>query len=522
MTGSQDPPHSLTFEEIAEEVWEDESPAPGPRRAEVENHHDLPGSPRQLLDLPMGIDRSGWRIEHDSLGSVEVPADRYWGPQTQRSLEHFSIGTEQMPIEVYHAYGHVKKAAAMTNVAAGALPEWKGSAIIRVCDEILAGSLDEHFPLSVFQTGSGTHTNANVNEVIANRGNQLFGTDPGSNFPLHPNDDVNMSQSSNDTFPTAMHVAAYDVTVQRTVPALRLLQEALSAKAAEWADVMKIGRTHLMDATPLTVGQEWSGYAAALYDATNWVEQASTGLLRVALGGTAVGTGLNAPPDFTRDAVRRLAQSTGYPFSPADNPFAAQATMDPMVRAHAALKSAAVTLFKIANDLRWLGSGPRSGLQELSLPANEPGSSIMPGKVNPTQAEAMLMACIQVIGLDTAVAMAGAEGNFELNAFRPIVINNYLSSAGLLADTSRNLERYLVAGASLNTQQITANVNRSVMLATALSPVIGYERAAAIAHHAMVHDLPLREAALQLGVEAETFDAIMLPWTAAGRTGSGG
>ncbi len=513
MPGWQDPSHSLTFEEIAEEVWEDESPAPGPRRAEVENHHELPGTPRQLLDLPIGIDRSGWRSEHDSLGSVEVPADRYWGPQTQRSLEHFNIGTEYMPIEVYHAYGHVKKAAAMTNVAAGSLPEWKGSAIVRVCDEILAGSLDEHFPLSVFQTGSGTHTNANVNEVIANRGNQLFGTDPGSNSPLHPNDDVNMSQSSNDTFPTAMHVAAYDVTVQRTVPALRLLQEALSAKAAKWADVMKIGRTHLMDATPLTVGQEWSGYAAALGDAANWVEQASTGLLRVALGGTAVGTGLNAPPDFTRDAVRRLAASTGYPFSPAENPFAAQATMDPMVRAHAALKSAAVTLFKIANDLRWLGSGPRSGLQELSLPANEPGSSIMPGKVNPTQAEAMLMACIQIIGLDTAVAMAGAEGNFELNAFRPIVINNYLRSAGLLADTSRNLERYLVTGATLNTQQITANVNRSVMLATALSPVIGYERAAAIAHHAMAHDLPLREAALQLGVEAETFDAIMLPWT---------
>jgi fumarate hydratase class II len=506
MPERQDPPHSLTSEEFAQEVWEDESPEPG----------HIPGAPRQLLDLPIGIDRSGWRSEHDSLGLVEVPADRYWGPQTQRSLEHFNIGTEAMPIEVYRAYGHVKKAAALANVEAGVLPEWKASAIIRVCDEILAGSLDEHFPLSVFQTGSGTHTNANVNEVIANRGNQLFDTDLGSNSPLHPNDDVNMSQSSNDTFPTAMHVAAYDVTVQRTIPALRILQVALAAKATEWADVMKIGRTHLMDATPLTVGQEWSGYAAALNDAANWVEQASTGLLGVAMGGTAVGTGLNAPPDFTQDAVQRLAESTGYPFQPADNPFAAQATMDPIVRAHSALKSAAVTLFKIANDLRWLGSGPRSGLAELSLPANEPGSSIMPGKVNPTQAEAMLMACIQVIGLDTAVAMAGAEGNFELNAFRPIVINNYLRSAGLLADASRNLERYLVTGASLNSQQIAANVNRSVMLATALSPVIGYERAAAIAHHAMERDLPLREAALELGVEAEKFDAIMLPWTAVG------
>jgi fumarate hydratase class II len=437
-------------------------------------------------------------------------------------LEHFNIGTERMPMEVYRAYGQVKKAAAMANVKAGALPEWKASAIIKVCEEILAGSLDEHFPLSVFQTGSGTHTNANVNEVIANRGNQLFDTDLGSNSPLHPNDDVNMSQSSNDTFPTAMHLAAYDVTVRRTIPSLRLLQRGLSAKAVEWADVMKIGRTHLMDATPLTVGQEWSGYAAALGDAANWVEQASTGLLSVAMGGTAVGTGLNAPADFTQNAVQSLAELTGYPFQPADNPFAAQATMDPMVRAHSALKSAAVTLFKIANDLRWLGSGPRSGLQELSLPANEPGSSIMPGKVNPTQAEAMLMACIQVIGLDTSVAMAGAEGNFELNAFRPIVINNYLRSAGLLADASRNLERYLVTGASLNSQQIADNVNRSVMLATALSPVIGYERAAAIAHHAMAHDLPLREAALQLGVDAEKFDAVMLPWTAAGGAGNGG
>ncbi|MFA7323422.1 MAG: class II fumarate hydratase [Candidatus Nanopelagicales bacterium] len=473
-------------------------------------------SNRQASDESVEHGRSGWRIESDSLGPVEVPADRYWGAQTQRSLRHFSIDIERMPIEVYRAYGHVKRAAALANIEAGRLDERKGAAILQVCDEILAGALDDHFPLNVFQSGSGTHTNANVNEVIANRGNQLLGVEPGSDVSLHPNDDVNMSQSSNDTFPTAMHIAAYDSTTRRTVPALRSLQEAISAKADLWADVMKVGRTHLMDATTLTVGQEWSGYAAALGDATDDIVQASSGLLAVALGGTAVGTGLNAPTGFTDRATEHLAQSTGYHFRPASNPFAAQATLDPMIRTHASLKSAAVTLFKIANDLRWLASGPRNGLQELRIPANEPGSTIMPGKVNPSQLEAMLMACIQVMGLDTAVALAGAEGNFELNAFRPIVINNYLHSSRLLADASRNLTDFLVEGAELNLRQIAANLDRSVMVITALSPVIGYERSTAIARYAMEHDLPVRDAALHFGVDAATYDAIVMPTTHAG------
>lgn len=460
----------------------------------------------QLLDLPVGLDASGWREEHDSLGVVRVPADRYWGAQTQRSLHHFTIGRERMPVEVYRAYGLVKQAASIANVVCGVLPQWKADAIVRVCGEIVAGGLDDEFPLSVMQTGSGTHTNSNVNEVIANRANQLLGSLPGSHSPIHPNDDVNMSQSSNDTFPTAMHVAAYDMTARQTLPALRDLAAALSDKSDEWRDVVKIGRTHLMDATPLTVGQEWSGYAAALAEAIETIDAALDGLLPVALGGTAVGTGINAPDGFRAAAVAELAALTGDAFRPASNPFAAQATLDPMVRAHASLKSTAVTLFKIANDLRWLGSGPRDGLQELRLPANEPGSSIMPGKVNPTQAEAMLMACIQVIGLDTAVAMAGAEGNFELNAFRPIVINDYLHSAQLLADAGTNLRQFLVEGAALNERQLAANVDRSVMLVTALSPVIGYERAAQIAHHAMAADLTLRAAAIEMGVDADVFD----------------
>lgn len=464
-----------------------------------------------LIELPVGIDASGWRAESDSLGSVQVPADRYWGAQTQRSLKHFRIGSERMPIEVYRAYGHVKMAAALANIEAGVLPEWKGEAILRVCEEILSGALDDHFPLNVFQSGSGTHTNANVNEVIANRGNQLLSAQLGRNAPLHPNDDVNMSQSSNDTFVTAMHIAAYDCTSRRTIPALRSLQEAISAKATEWAEVMKVGRTHLMDATTLTVGQEWSGYAAALRDAVDGIVHASIGLLEVALGGTAVGTGLNAPPGFTSRAIQSLVESTGFAFRPALNPFAAQATLDPMIRAHASLKSTAVTLFKIANDLRWLASGPRNGLQELRIPANEPGSTIMPGKVNPSQLEAMLMVCIQVIGLDTAVTLAGAEGNFELNVFRPIVINNYLDSARLLADASHNATEFMVIETALNVRQITANLDRSIMVITALSPVIGYERSAAIVRHALDHDLPVRESALLFGVDAETYDAKVKP-----------
>lgn len=470
-----------------------------------------------LLDVPIGIDAVGWRTDHDTLGPVDVPADRYWGPQTQRSLRHFGIGTERMPIEVIHAYGHIKRAAARANGHAGLLPAAKIQAIVRASDEVAEGLLDEHFPLLVFQTGSGTHTNANVNEVIANRGNQFLRGEIGRYHPLHPNDDVNMSQSSNDTFVTAMHVATVGLGMRRTLPALVALADAVEAKAGEWSQVVKIGRTHLMDATPITVGQEWSGYAAAIRAVTDHLARAMDGLLPVALGGTAVGTGLNTPRDFAMQATGHLAGSTGFAFAPAENPFAAQATLDPMVRAHAALKAVAVTLFKIANDLRWLGSGPRSGLQELLLPANEPGSTIMPGKVNPTQAEAMLMVCIQVIGLDTAVAMAGAEGNFELNAFRPIVISNTLTSARLLADTCDNLRRFLVDGARLNEPQLTANIGRSVMLVTALVPAIGYERAAQIAHHAFEQDLTLREAALDMGIEPDLFDRLVDPAAATRR-----
>lgn len=454
------------------------------------------------------MDSADEREEHDTLGTVRVPADRYWGAQTQRSLTHFSIGAESMPIAVYRAYAHVKRAAAAANVACGVLARRKADVIDRVCQEILDGLLDKHFPLNVYQSGSGTHTNANVNEVITNRGNEILQAEGDAGDLLHPNDDVNMSQSSNDTFPTAMHIAAYDMTTQRTLPSLHTLQGSLAHKAHEWDGVMKVGRTHLMDATLLTVGQEWSGYAAALADAADNIEHAVEGLRQVALGGTAVGTGLNTPEGFRELAVARLAESTGYDFVPAANAFAAQATLDPMVRAHAALKSAAATLFKIANDLRWLASGPRHGLQELIIPANEPGSSIMPGKVNPSQAEAMLMVCLQVMGNDTTVALAGAEGNFELNAFRPIVISNYLHSAALIADASVNLSRYLIDGAVVNERQVASNVGRAVMTATALSPVIGYERTANVVRRALEDDLAIRDAALAEGIDPLVFDSI--------------
>jgi fumarate hydratase, class II len=464
-----------------------------------------------ILDVPIGLDATGMRREFDSLGVVEVPADRYWGAQTQRSLQHFSIGTDRMPAEVYHAYGYVKKAAAVVNTAAGLLPGWMGDLIGRVCDEVISGALDAEFPLFVFQTGSGTQSNMNVNEVIANRCIQLVGGTLGSQQPVHPNDHVNMSQSSNDTFPTAMHIAAYQLATERTIPALRALRDALDRHAREWAGLVKIGRTHLEDAVPLTVGQEWSGYVGALDDAIEEVVRVTEGLLELAMGGTAVGTGLNAPAGFGEDVAVQLAAMTGAAYRTAGNKFTAQATLDRMVRAHGGLKAAAVTLFKIANDLRWLGSGPRTGLGELVFPDNEPGSSIMPGKVNPTQAEAMLMVAIQVIAADVAVSMAGAEGNFELNAFRPIVIANYLHSARNMADMCDQFRRYMVDGTRLNRARLTDNIDRSVMMVTALSPVIGYDKAAEIAHYAIGHDLTLREAALAKGVSGELFDRVVDP-----------
>jgi fumarate hydratase class II len=465
----------------------------------------------KILDLPIGLDATGIRKESDSLGEVEVPADRYWGAQTQRSLEHFNIGRDRMPGEVYHAYGYVKKAAAIVNIRAGRLPTWKGRLIERVCDEVITGKLDEHFPLYVFQAGSGTQSNMNVNEVISNRCIQLAGGIVGSKRPVHPNDHVNMGQSSNDTFPTAMHIAAHKMVTEKTIPALNRLRDAFDRKATQWADVVKIGRTHLEDATPLTVGQEWSGYVGALDDAIAEAEHATTGLLRLAMGGTAVGTGLNAPPGFGEEVAEQIASMTGAAFQTAPNKFTAQGTLDAMVRAHAALKAAAVTLFKIANDLRWLGSGPRTGLHELILPSNEPGSSIMPGKVNPTQAEAMLMVAIQVIASDVAVTMGGAEGNFELNTFRPILISNYLHSALIMADMCDHFRQFMVEGAELNQARLKENIERSVMMVTALSPVIGYDQASVISHYAIDNNLTLKEAALANGVSEELYDRVVDP-----------
>jgi fumarate hydratase, class II len=465
----------------------------------------------KILDLPIGLDATGMRKEFDSLGDVEVPANHYWGAQTQRSLQHFNIGHDKMPAEVYHAYGYVKKAAAVVNTAAGRLPAWKGQLIERVCDEVTSGQLDAEFPLYVFQTGSGTQSNMNVNEVISNRCIQLAGGVLGSQEPVHPNDHVNMGQSSNDTFPTAMHIAAYTMATTKTIPALTRLRDALEAKSREWADVVKIGRTHLEDAVPLTVGQEWSGYTGALDDAIAEVARVTDGLLELAMGGTAVGTGLNAPPGFGEEVAAQIASMTGFPFVTATNKFTAQATLDRMVRAHGGLKAAAVTLFKIANDLRWLGSGPRTGLGELIFPANEPGSSIMPGKVNPTQAEAMLMVAIQVIASDLAVTMGGNEGNFELNAFRPILIDNYLHSALIMADMCDHFRSFMVEGTKLNEARLKDNIDRSVMMVTALSPVIGYDKAAAISYYAIDHDLTLKEAALAKGVSEELYDRVVIP-----------
>jgi fumarate hydratase, class II len=467
----------------------------------------------KILDLPIGLDATGTRQEFDSLGTVEVPANRYWGAQTQRSLRYFNIGNDRMPKEVYHAYGYVKKAAAVVNTAAGRLPEWKGELIERVCDEVISGALDENFPVSLWQTGSGTQTNMNVNEVISNRCIQLAGGTLGSQEPVNPNDDVNMSQSTNDTFPTAMHIAAYQMATGKTVPALRRLRDALERNAGKWADVVKIGRTHLEDATPLTVGQEWSGYVGALDDAIAEVEHVTHDLLKLAMGGTAVGTGLNAPADFGEQAAAQIASMTGVPFETAANKFTAQGTLDRMVRAHAGLKTAAVTLFKIANDMRWLGSGPRTGIHELIFPANEPGSSIMPGKVNPTQAEAMLMVCIEVIASDVAVTMGGAEGNFELNAFRPILISKYLHSALIMADTCDHFREFMIEGTKLNEAKLKENIERSVMMVTALSPVIGYHKAAAISYYSIEHDLTLKQAALANGVSEELFDRVVNPLT---------
>ena len=430
---------------------------------------------------------------------LKVPANHYWGAQTQRSLIHFAIGDDHMPKQVYHAYGYVKKAAARVNAAAGRLDRRRADAISAAADEVIAGQLDTEFPLFVWQTGSGTQSNMNVNEVISNRAIQLLGGDLGSKTPVHPNDHVNMAQSSNDTFPTAMHIASAIEVQTYLLPRVEKLAAAIDEKAQQWRDVIKIGRTHLQDAVPLTVGQEWSGYVVQIRDAVARIQRSLEGIYQLAAGGTAVGTGLNAPPHFALDIAAQIAELTGLPFITAPNKFAAQGSLDAMVSAHAALRSLAVALMKIANDMRWLASGPRCGLGELILPANEPGSSIMPGKVNPTQCEAMVMICIQVIGDDTAVAFAGSQGNFELNAMRPIIINNFLHSARILADGCEKFRIFSVEGTTLNEKRIAQFVQNSLMLVTALSPVIGYDKASQIAHRAMDEDTTLKQAALATG-----------------------
>lgn len=446
------------------------------------------------------------------MGEVQVPADRYWGAQTQRSLQHFAIGDDRMPKAVYHAYGYVKKACALVNHAAGRLPEWKKAAIVRAADETIAGKLDDHYPLYVWQTGSGTQSNMNVNEVLSNRAIQLLGGTLGTQEPVGPNDDVNMGQSSNDTFPTAMHIASVEMIDAVLLPRVSELADLIERKAEGWKDVVKIGRTHLEDAVPLTVGQEWHGWAAQIRDAIADIEGCRGGLYQLAVGGTAVGTGLNAPKGFSEAVAAQIAQLTGKPFITAPNKFAAQGSLDAMVRAHGTLRNLAVVLMKIANDMRWLASGPRCGLGELKLPDNEPGSSIMPGKVNPTQCEAMVMICLQVMGNDSAVAFAGSQGNFELNAMRPVIINNFLHSARILADGCDKFRKYSVEGTDINREKIQQYVEGSVMLVTALSPVIGYQNAAHIAETAIAEGLTLRQAALASGkVDEALFDRTIKP-----------
>lgn len=452
------------------------------------------------------------RIETDSMGPVEVPADRYWGAQTQRSLIHFNIGDDRIPIEVIHAFAVLKKAAAEANCKLGKLPEDLCRAIGSVCDEIRAGKLDDQFPLKVWMTGSGTQSNMNVNEVISNRANESFGSPRGAKKPIHPNDHVNMSQSSNDTFPAAMHIAAACFVTEQLLPALDLLRAELQKKVQEFMPVIKIGRTHLQDAVPLTLGQEFSGYLFQLDEAKLRIIRSLDELYELALGGTAVGTGLNAPDGFAELAAANIASATGLPFRSGRNKFALLAGHDAFAAASGALKSLACALMKMANDVRWLASGPRCGLGELILPENEPGSSIMPGKVNPTQCEAMTMICTQVIGLDTALSMACTQGNFELNVFKPLIVFDFLMEARLLAGTCENFTKFALAGLKADTEKIRRLVSNSLMLVTALSPVIGYDNAAKIAHDAHVRGITLRESALGSGlISAEDFDRVVCP-----------
>jgi fumarate hydratase class II len=456
-----------------------------------------------------------FRTETDSMGPIEVDASKYWGAQTERSIHHFSIGwpdVDRMPLEVVHAIGILKKAAAQANMELGVLDPAIGELIMRAADEVIDGTLDEHFPLYVWQTGSGTQSNMNGNEVISNRAIELAGGDRGAKTPVHPNDHVNLSQSSNDTFPTAMHIAGAMVIHDRLLPQVRALRDELADKSRQYADIVKIGRTHLQDAVPLTLGQEFSGYVAQLDADIARIEQAMPGLYELAIGGTAVGTGLNAPEGFDDLSAAKIAEITGLPFRAADNKFAALAAHDGVVFMSGAFATLAASLMKIANDIRWLGSGPRAGIGELRLPENEPGSSIMPGKVNPTQSEAMTMVCCQVFGNDTAIKVAGSQGNFELNVFKPVMIKNLLHSAVLVADSCRNFREFCVAGLEPDRERIADLVHRSLMLVTALTPHIGYDKAAEVAKKAHHDGTTLKEAALALGyVTEEEHDRIVDP-----------
>ena len=452
------------------------------------------------------------RIERDTMGAIEVPADRYWGAQTERSLENFPIGTERMPVPLIRAFGIQKKAAALVNMSFGDLPEKIGKAVVAAADEVIAGKLDEHFPLVVWQTGSGTQTNMNVNEVIANRAIEMLGGTLGSRTPVHPNDHVNMGQSSNDSFPTAMHIAAAIEIDRRLLPALRHLRRSLAAKSAEFAEIVKIGRTHLQDATPLTLGQEFGAYARQIELGIARVEACLPRLHALAQGGTAVGTGLNTRPEFAARFAAKAAEVTGLPLTSAENKFEALAAHDALVEVSGALNVIAVSAMKIANDIRLMGSGPRSGLGELHLPENEPGSSIMPGKVNPTQSEALTMVAAQVMGNHVAISIAGSQGHLELNVFKPVIIYDLLQSIRLLADASASFADRCVAGIEANRGRIDELLHRSLMLVTALSPHIGYDKAAEVAKKAHREDLTLREAALALGyVTGEQFDLWVQP-----------
>ena len=456
--------------------------------------------------------KTATRTESDSMGKIEVPVDRYYGAQTARSLIHFDIGNDTMPRELIRAFGILKKAAALVNQDLGKLSPEKSKLITQAADEVISGKLDEHFPLRVWQTGSGTQTNMNANEVISNRAIEIAGGTMGSKKPIHPNDDVNMSQSSNDTFPTAMHIAAASRVAQDLIPSVEKLRDALAAKGQEFSSVVKIGRTHLMDATPLTLGQEMSGWVSLLDRDVKRLREALSGLYDLAIGGTAVGTGLNAHPEFAERAAKKIAELTGLPFKSHPNKFAALSAHDELVFASGALKTLAASLMKIANDIRWLASGPRAGLGELTLPENEPGSSIMPGKVNPTQSEAMTMVAAQVFGNDAAIGFAGSQGNFELNVFKPVIIHNFLHSVRLLTDSCRAFREHCVTGMEIDQERIRHYVHESLMLVTALTPKIGYDKAAEIAKKAHHEKTSLRAAAMRLGYLTEKeFDEIVKP-----------